>query len=423
MDGTAGIDRGTEREAWTECRASTGGRSGPGKRGRVPIATLPDMTRLRLAGILASAAMLGGAASCTPGAGARSTPAPAPPPTAQEDLRRPSDSPAPADCFDRAARPHTFVADAHIHFRPFNGPAIPFDEVVGYLEDSGVRFATVMGIGQVLPASSACAYYLDCPGTPVAPSLRNDFANATALAANPPANVQLALAMTFPDLSRPSSVLPGMALLDKEFPGMFRAMGEVNLVKQAVFGNQREAVPDTVIERWAPFMEALRERDMPLFVHADLGNDEAPLAYLPLIEHMLDLYPANKIVWVHIGLSLQLTQLDPALHVELMERLLARHPNLFLDISWRVVHDHYFAEAGERDVYRDFFNRRSGRILTGTDFLASRNKDFETYKEELAATSGINEHLNDEAFRNIALGQSYARLYDLDYEAPPVCPR
>ncbi len=326
-------------------------------------------------------------------------------------------------CFDRAVRPHTSIVDAHIHFRPFNGPAIPFDEVAGYLRDAGVRFATVMGIGQVLPASSSCAYYLDCPGTPVAPSLRNDFANATAFAANPPPDLLLTLAMTFPDLTQPSSVLPGIALLDKEFPGMFRWMGEVNLVKQAIYGNHRTAAADTVIEHWAPFMDVLRERGIPLSVHADLGNDDAPLAHLPLIERMLETYASNKIVWVHMGLSLQLTDLDAAHHVELLERLLAGHPNLFLDISWRVVHDHYFAHPEERAVYVDFFNAHSERILTGTDFLASRNKDFETYKEELAVTSSINQHLSDEAFRNIALGQSYARILNLDYEAPPICAR
>ena len=48
-------------------------------------------------------------------------------------------------------------------------------------------FANVYGIGQMLPVDSPCTYYLDCPG-------------------------------------------------------QFRWMGEVNLVKQAVFPNERRAV-------------------------------------------------------------------------------------------------------------------------------------------------------------------------------------
>lgn len=356
---------------------------------------------------LALATLLAGASGCaSSGFGASAGPA----------------SPgAGAACFDRATQPHTSIADAHIHFRPFNGPAIPFDEVVGYLEAAGVRFATVMGIGQVLPASSPCTYYLDCPGTPVVPSFRNDFANATAFAANPPAGVRLALAMTFPDLSNPSSILPGIALLDKEFPGVFQWMGEVNLVKQAMYGNRHEPVAADALADWAPFMAALRERDMPLSIHADLGDDETPTTHLPLIEDVLRRYPSNKIVWVHMGLSLQLIDMDAAHHVALLERMLGDYPSLYLDISWRIVHDHYFAQPEERAHYVQFFNAHSERILTGTDFLASRNKDFETYREELAVTSSINQHLTDEAFRNIALGQSYARLLNLDYEAPPIC--
>ena len=51
---------------------------------------------------------------------------------------------------------------------------------------------------------------------------------------------------------------------------------------------------------------------------------------------------------------------------------------------------------------------------------ASRDKDLELYRTELDITSRIFAYLDDEAFRNIALGQSYFRLRGLDYTAPPV---
>ena len=34
----------------------------------------------------------------------------------------------------------------------------------------------------------------------------------------------------------------------------------------------------------------------------------------------------------------------------------------------------------------------------------------------------IHRDLDDEAFRNIALGQNYFRLLNLDYAASPICP-
>ncbi len=326
-----------------------------------------------------------------------------------------------AACYDRSVQPQTTVVDSHIHFRPFGGPAVPFEEIVQYLEATGVLFANVYGIGQMLPASSSCTYYLDCPGTPLAPTLRNDFVNAANAVVKTPEGLHLTLAMTFPDLTDPDSVLDGMALLDDEYPGLFRWMGEVNLVKQAVFANGRGPVPAEAIDGWAGFMAVLRERGIPIAIHADLGSDDEPTLYLPLMEQVLNTYPDNPIVWVHMGLSRELTTMDPARHAELMASMLERYPRLMLDITWRVLDDAYFSTPEGRAAYVPFLNAHSARILPGTDFLASRDKDFDVYREELEVNSRILGHLDDEAFRNIALGENYFRLLGLDYEAPPVC--
>lgn len=325
-------------------------------------------------------------------------------------------------CYDRSAQPERAVVDTHLHFRPFGGGALPFEEVVQYLERSGVRYANVYGIGQMLPVSSDCTYYLDCPGTPVMPTLKNDFFNALNYVTKGSGGVHLTLSMTFPDLARPETVLEGMALLDEEFPGLFGWMGEVNLVKQALFGNLRLAVPIERIAGWAPFMAELRARGMPIAIHSDLGSDEEPTRYLPWIEEVLRLYPDNKIVWVHLGLSRELVTIPADEHIAVLQSLLDRYPELMLDISWRVIDDSYFSDPEMRAKYVPFLNAYSDRVLPGTDFVASDNKSFEVYETELAATSRIVGYLDDEAFRNIALGQNYFTLLGLDAEAPEVCP-
>ena len=324
-------------------------------------------------------------------------------------------------CYDRATQPQTAVVDTHLHFRPFGGPAVPFEEIVGYLEATGVLFANVYGIGQVLPDGSSCTYYLDCPGTAVTPSLRNDLANAADHAAHAPDHLHLTLSMTFPDLADPASILPEMEQLEAEFPGVFHWMGEVNLVKQALFANGRAPVTVEAIDAWAPFMTVLRDRNIPLAIHADLGNDDESTRYLPLMETVLDRYPDNPIVWVHMGLSRELTTLEPAQHVELLSTMLARHPRLMLDLSWRVLDDAYFSDPNHRDVYVPFLNAHADRIVPGTDFLASRDKDVDVYRTELEVTSRIFRHLDDHAFRQIALGGNYIRLLGLPYDPPPVC--
>lgn len=329
---------------------------------------------------------------------------------------------AAADCFDREKEPYTSKVDSHLHFRPFGGKPIPWEEMLGYLQKSGVEYANVYGIGQTLPYDSSCTYYLDCPGTPVTPSMRNDFANAASYAADPPPDdVHLTMSMTFPDLAHPEGVLDRMELLDENYPGLFRWMGEVNVIKQALLPNGHEAAGEKAIDGWAPFMRELRERDIPLTLHSDLGNNADPTKYLHLMEHVLERYPENKIVWAHAGLSKELTEIGPDEHLGILGRLLDKYPKLTLDISWRVLWDEYFSDPEIRGRYVDFLDRHPTRVIPGTDFVASGDKDFAVYEEELEVTSRINRDLSDEAFRGIALGGNYFRLTGLDEKAPPIC--
>ncbi|BFM49171.1 amidohydrolase family protein [Marinomonas sp. THO17] len=326
-----------------------------------------------------------------------------------------------SDCYDRNEEPYTAIVDTHLHYRPFDGRAIPFQQVNDYLRKTSVRFANVYGIGQMLPALSSCQNYLKCPGTPVLPTTRNDMVNAANLIEYTPRDLHLTLSMTFTDLSNPESTLDIMRLYDREYPGLFRWMGEVNLVKQAQFNNHHVAATPEDITLWAGFMSELAQRDMPLTIHADLGVKTNATLYLPLMEQALTLYPDNKIIWAHMGISYEQLNVSAEQHIAILSNLLKTFPNLYLDISWRVLEDHYFSKKGNRAQYVAFLNRFSDRILPGSDFVAFRNNRFEVYQQELEVTGRIHQYLNDEAFRNIALGQNYFDLLKLEYVAPLVC--
>jgi hypothetical protein len=328
---------------------------------------------------------------------------------------------ASADCFDRRTQPYTSVVDSHFHLRPFGGPGIPLTEMAGYWTRTGVRYVNLYGIGQTLPGDSPCTYYLDCPGTPVLPSMKNDLENAHDVVEDKIAGVHMTLSMTFPDLANPASILGSMEALDSAYPGRFAWMGEVNLVKQALMNNDAEPAALDDIVGWSPFMDELRRRHIPITDHSDLGNNAEPLKFLYLMEAVLTLYPDNQVVWAHMGLSKELTTMDPAVHIDTLRRLMDQHPNLYLDLSWRVLEDTYFSHEPIRNQYVPFLNQYSSRIIPGTDFVAARTKDFSVYEEELDVTSRINKYLNDNAFRDIALGQSYFGLLGLTDQAPLVC--
>ncbi|MCY4512494.1 MAG: amidohydrolase family protein [Bdellovibrionales bacterium] len=322
-------------------------------------------------------------------------------------------------CYDRRKEPHTFIVDTHVHFRPFGGKAIPFTELNEYFKKTGVLFVNVYGIGQTLPVHSKCIYYLDCPGEPALPSIKNDFVNAANFIEFKPQGVHYTLSMTFPDLANPENIVDLITLYDKEYPKTFKWMGEVNLNKQALLNNHHQPASEKHIEGWKDFMQILKERNIPITIHSDLGNDEEPTKFLHLMEYVLTLYPENKIIWAHAGLSKELKKIDAAKHIQIMTAFLNKHPNLMLDISWRILEDNHFGK--NRKLYVAFLNKYSNKILPGTDFVASRKKTFKIYKKELQVTSKINKYLNDEAFRNIALGNNYFRLMSLNYQAPPIC--
>lgn len=334
------------------------------------------------------------------------------------------------DCYDRETMPHTAIVDSHLHFRHFVvDRAPPFEDVVGYLKEHGVLFANIYGIGQVIPATSNCRTLSSCRRTPIRPSFRNDIMNAENLikwrrsnGRNKNQDVHLVLSMTFPDLSDPVSVLEGIHFLDREYSeGMFSWMGEVNLVKEEFFNRRVRPVPKTTIPEWEPFMAVLRERDIPLAIHSDLGNNNNNTKYISWMDEVLRLYPYNKIVWVHAGLSNTLTQMNVDEHIEVMSSFLDRFDQLTLDFSWSILDEYYFKNPTYQDKYIHFINQYPTRILPGTDFVATDSRDTSSYLSELEKTSRIYQYVSDEAFRNIALGENYFQLLNLPFQAPPIC--
>ncbi|MES0488558.1 MAG: hypothetical protein ABUK01_01100 [Leptospirales bacterium] len=329
------------------------------------------------------------------------------------------------ECYDRNTLPYTFVVDTHNHFQPFGGLALPFETMLGFLKKLDIYFVNVYGIGQKLPAISACAYYLDCLGTAVTPSMTNDFVNASNIANRLPdqlpEDIHITLSMSFTDLAEPHLIYPRIKLLDKEFPGLFTWMGEINMVKQALFKNGHTATDKKNIKQWKKFMDEMRKRDIPVSFHSDLGHNGNPVKYKYLMKTILETYPDNKIVWHHMGLSKELDKMDSAEHIAIMKEFLDEYPLLYLDISWRVLYDSYFKEKKSRALYVAFFNEYSARILPGTDFVAGENKTFQIYKEEVEVNSDILKDVDNKAFQNIALGDNYFKLLELPYKAPRIC--
>ena len=61
------------------------------------------------------------------------------------------------------------------------------------------------------------------------------------------------------------------------------------------------------------------------------------LRHVPVLDAIIRRYPYATIVLAHAGLSGELTQLSPAVHVHVLSWLLNQHPHLYIDLSWTLL--------------------------------------------------------------------------------------
>ena len=330
-------------------------------------------------------------------------------------------------CFDRKINnKQNFVVDSHLHMRPFGGPPIEFKKMINILKKNGILFVNIEGIGQRLPTNHSCTYYKNCPGIKIKSSIINDILNAQLVLDNNlhktgVNGIKVILSMTFPDLSKPDEIVDGINFLDKEFPGLFRWMGELNVVKQALFNNGHKPISKNNISKWSSFMKILKKRNIPLSIHLDLGNNTDNFKYLSLLKYILNLYPKNKIVLSHLGLCRELTNIDSEEHTNILDNLLDNYKNIYFDISWSILYYNVFRYVKKRQFYIDLMNKYPTRFLTGTDFVSSVNESEKTYKKALKITSSILKYLDDNAYKCIVLGQNYLDLINSKYKAPKIC--
>ena len=231
------------------------------------------------------------------------------------------------ECFNRETSPHTLQVDSHLHVHPFGSPAIPFPELITILKKSGVKYASAYGLGQPFSVKTTCKYYLDCPGVPTRPSWINDFKNQKSIQKHKQDEVKMYLSMSFPDLANPEGILDKLIYVENEYPKQFTWVGEVNLIKHALLKNAHEPATKSDINHWQPFMKYLREKNLPITIHADIGINDDPFKYLHLMRHALELYPNNKIIWAHMGLSKEQNRLSTRSHISLINSLLRNHKN------------------------------------------------------------------------------------------------
>lgn len=332
-----------------------------------------------------------------------------------------SQDPRSSECFSREDESHLSIVDSHVHFKSFGGDSLPFSTVVKYLESSNIKYANVFGLGFSENRDPICIDYIECAGEHVLSSVMVDLDHVkkALLHANPSLN--LVVAISFPDFSKPDNILEVMRLYERDHPHVFRWMGEINLVNKIYSDVDYGDDYSLNFREVTPVMDMLRERNIPITIHSDLGVDKHPFKFKYIMDSVLKRYPNNKIVWAHMGVANFIADMNPFEHVAILSQMLNEYPNLMLDTSSEFLWRNYILRPFYQNLYIDFFNRYSTRILPGTDFVAAEGYIASDYKEALQLASSLNPYFDDDAFRNIALGENYFRLLGLTESAPSIC--
>jgi len=103
------------------------------------------------------------------------------------------------------------------------------------------------------------------------------------------------------------------------------------------------------------------KNDLPVMIHSNLTSKrEDDWLYLPELEDALELSPKTRFIWAHAGTSgtLHRWQTHEKLHI-LIARLLEKHDNLWIDLSWSVLKPYIFQQANELQKNSDATNVNS----------------------------------------------------------------
>lgn len=161
-------------------------------------------------------------------------------------------------------------------------------------------------------------------------------------------------------------------------PGLWQGIGEVFTRHDDLTALISGDTPRANNEALSKVYALAAKYDLPVLVHSNITSkrERNPL-YLAEIEEPLTLHPDTRFIWAHAGTSAEIhrhqTQM-PFLLPELT-RLLAKYPNLYIDLSWSMLTPYLLDENGEaRPEWVTLVKRFPDRFMLGSDVVGRFDK-------------------------------------------------
>ena len=193
-------------------------------------------------------------------------------------------------------------------------------------------------------------------------------------------------------------------------PGLWQGIGEVITRHDDLTALTEGEVPRANSEAMFRVYAFAERHDLPVLLHTNITSkrERSPL-YVGELEEALERYPNVRFIWAHAGTSKTLHRFQGKMNFLLPEvtRLLARHPNLSIDLSWTVLEDYLLDAEGTPDpAWVALVSRYPDRFMIGSDLLGS----YDRLGEKLGAFDAFLDALPDDTSQRIARDNFLAQL-------------
>jgi predicted TIM-barrel fold metal-dependent hydrolase len=211
----------------------------------------------------------------------------------------------------------------------------------------------------------------------------------------------------------------------KTFPGVFTGVGEFSIHKEFVTAKVAGGTPSLADPALDSILSFAGEAGLVVIMHCDVsvpfakpGSEAASLnlpsapavpEYLAQMKSLLERHPTTTVIWAHTGLGRTVRPISD--HVTMLAALISdpQLPNLYFDISWKIVADYVTTNDSSLTATANLLNRYPDRFLFGTDALSP--PDTASYLEVFHEYAPLWKRLTPEASEKVRTG-NYIRLFD-----------
>ncbi|WP_394558193.1 amidohydrolase family protein [Aquipseudomonas alcaligenes] len=177
------------------------------------------------------------------------------------------------------------------------------------------------------------------------------------------------------------------------YPGFWQGLGEVFTRHDDLTALTYGDTPRANNEAMARVYHLAAEYDLPVLMHSNITSkrERNPL-YLEEIEEPLRNHPHVRFIWAHAGTSVEIHRHQEKLDFLLstLERMLGEYPNLYIDLSWSVLHPYLLNAEGKPDPrWVRLVSSYPERFMLGSDVvgrfgnLGSNLTDFTPFLDAL----------------------------------------